>query len=131
MPPLFKLLRQFSLLLAILRLLLSSAPTQRQHPMPQNSLFRPNDLALRTPPLDKPATALTSHPKRAHLTKGTFYRGLWSLRSQHNHVHHPGPILLRRPPPATSNNFARQILNEVATRIATGSRQEGRFPWGP
>ena len=38
-----------------------------------------NELSPRIEPFYGAATALTNHPKRAPITRGTFYHGLWTL----------------------------------------------------
>ena len=126
MPPFFKLFHQLPMLLAILnlRFLLAHA-TPTSHASQLSSLS--NDLSPRTQPLY--SAALTSHPKRAQVTKGTFYRGLWSLALTTATFLAQGPSSSVAPA-SDVEFFAQQILDKVATRIATGATEKTAFGWG-
>ncbi|KAF6224379.1 hypothetical protein HO133_010956 [Letharia lupina] len=126
MPPFFKLFHQLPMLLAILNLrflLIHATPTS--HASQLSSLS--NDLSPRTQPLY--SAALTSHPKRAQVTKGTFYRGLWSLALTTATFLAQGPSSSVAPA-SDVEFFAQQILDKVATRIATGATEKTAFGWG-
>ena len=66
------------MVLVILNLLFfisNATPT----PHASQSSPRSDELSPRIEPFYSAATALTNHPKRAPITRGTFYQGLWTL----------------------------------------------------
>lgn len=129
MPPFCKPLTYLPVLLAIPTPLFSFAratPTPHASQSPSSS----NYLSPRTQPFYNAATALTHHPKRAQFnTRGTFYRGLWTLALTTTAFLAQGPSSSTV---AVSDieSFAEQILDKVATRIATGAAEKVAFGWG-
>lgn len=127
MASLSRLLHQFSLLLAILNLLFILAQAT---PTPQAAqlLSLSNDLSSRTRSPYNAAIALTSHSRRTQITKGTFYSGLWSLALTTTTFLAQGPSS-SIVPASDIESFAQQILDRVATRIATGAAEKIAFGW--
>ena len=127
MPILSKPLRQLPVLLALLTLLILSA-----HALPTlhvSQLSSPsNDLSPRTQPLYSAGTALTNHAKRAFVTQGTFFRGLWSLALTTTTFLAQGPSSSTAPA-SDIEYFAQQVLDKVARRIAAGAAETNAFGW--
>ena len=125
MAPLFKCIHQLSVLLAVLNQLVSfTYATPTSHASQLSSLS--NEISSRTHPLY--SAALTSHPKRAPVTKGTFCHGLWSLALTTATFLAQGPSSSIAPA-SSVEFFAQKILDKVATRIATGAAERAAFGW--
>ena len=125
MAPLFKSIRQLSVLLALLNLLVFfTYATPTFHASQLSSLSNKN--SPRTHP--HYSAALTSHPKRTLVTQGTFYRGLWSLALTTATFLAQGPSSSIAPA-SDVEFFAQKILDKVATRIATGAAERAAFGW--
>ena len=125
MPPLFRLLYQLPMLVAVLNLIFSFAhatPTLLASQLPSSY----NDLSPRTQPLYN--TAVTNHPKRAFTTRGTFYHGLWSLALTTATFLAQGPSSSTMPA-SDIESFALQIIDRVATRITSGATEKAVVGW--
>ena len=127
MPTPSKPLHRLPVLFAILNLLLffaNATPTLLASRLPSPSI----ELSRRTQPLFYTATSLTNHAKRAQNTRGTFYHGLWSLALTTTVFLAQGPSSSTAPA-SDIESFAEQILDKVATRIATGAAEKIAFGW--
>ena len=122
-----RLFHLFSVLVAILNLLLFSVHAT---PTPHASQLSPlsDDFSPRTLSLPDAALTHTPHPKRATITRGTFYRGLWSLAITATTFLIQGPSTATVPA-ADLENFAQQVLNEVASNIVTRVAEKPAFGW--
>ena len=127
MPPLFRLLHQLYMLLALLNLNLifpfaHATPTLHASKLPSSY----NDLSPRTQRLCN--TAVTNHRKRAFTARGTFYRGLWSLALTTATFLAQGPSSSTMPA-SDLESFALQIIDRVATRITSGAAEKAVVGW--
>ena len=122
-----RLFHEISVLFAILNLLLFSVHATPTHHASQLSTL-PDDLSPRT--LTHPDAALTHTPppKRATITRGTFYHGLWSLAVTATTFLAQGPSTVTVPA-ADLEYFAQQVLGEVASNIATRVAEKPAFGW--
>ena len=121
-----KVIYQLPMLLTILNLLSSSThaiPTFHVSQIPSLS----TDLSPRPQPLHSTATTLANHPKRA-MTKGTFLNGLWAFAITTTTFFFQGPSSSSMPA-SNIEYFAQEILDEIATRIASGAAEISFSRW--
>ena len=122
-----KFLYQLAMLLTILNLHFFSTHATPTFRVSQLSSLS-TDLSPRTQPLSNTATTLTNHPKRAVVVRGTFLSGLWTF------VITTATFLAQAPsssmiPASNIEYFAQQILDKVATRIASGGAEKATCGW--